>query len=278
VLTKGASGTFAPVAESLVGNHTIAHPAGIRITVLATQLTVLAVEAIVADAVVATLADVAVATVLARTLGTKVNLVLTVATHVAGSAVAVIVVDQLDTVQGAGIGAGIAQALIDVTLAAGTHESWLADALEASYPIDATAIIVARSWFAVIFVDLTDDANGAGRTAAAEVHHAVVAGATILAGIRGTIVDVQFAVLTLEALTTAALVGTNEIPAGSAILTWLRLALVDLLLAVAARISLGTVADMAVPVVLARSVVAQLPQAQSLPVGCILAGDGLDIT
>lgn len=108
MLTQCAPWTLASIAESLVRDNTVTHTAGIRITILTTQLTVLTVESIITDAVVATLSDITIATILARTLGTKVHLVLTVPTHMSRSTVAVIVIDQLDAVQCAGIRTGIA--------------------------------------------------------------------------------------------------------------------------------------------------------------------------
>lgn len=202
---------------------------------------------------------------------------LTVASHVSGTAIAVIIVDQLHAIQGAGIGAGITQALIDIALTACAHETRWTRALEATDTINAAAIVVTRSGHTIIMVQLTDDAQCAGRAAAAEVLHKIMAGAAILAGIRCTIINVQLTVLSLEALTTLALIGTHQIPAGASILTRLRGTLIDILLAVAARISLAAIADMAIEMILAGSIVAQLLHGQPLALRCILAADRLDI-
>lgn len=274
--SRCATGAFTAIAAGIVHNAH-ARLAGIRVTILSTVLTILAIVALGTDTVVSTLLGAAHSAILARRLCTEVHLVLTVPSHVSGPAIAVIVVHQLHAVQGACIGAGVAEALVDVTLTACTHKARWARALESADTIDAAAIVVACPRHAVIVVQFTNDAQCAGRATAAEALHQVMACAAILAGIRRTIIDVQLTVLSLEALATLALVGAHQIATGAAVLARLRGALVNVLLAIAARIALAAVADMAVQVILARAIVAQLLHCESLALCRILATDRLHV-
>lgn len=215
--SRCAAGAFTAIPAGIVHNAH-ARLAGIRVTVLSTVLTVLAIVTLRTDTVVSTLLGAADAAILARRLCTEVHLVLTVASHVSRSAIAVIIVHQLHAVQGPCIRAGITEALIDVTLTACTHKTRWARALETADTINAATIVVACPRHTIIMIQFANDAQCAGRAAAAETLHKVMACAAILARIRCTIIDVQFTVLSLEALTTMALIGAHQIPTGASVL------------------------------------------------------------
>lgn len=85
------------------------------------------------------------------------DLDLAVATHVAGAAVAVVVVDELYTVLRARAGARVAETLVDVSLAPRSHESGRTLALEPAHLVHTRAVVVTRPWHTVVHVDLTDD-------------------------------------------------------------------------------------------------------------------------
>ena len=95
------------------------------------------------------------------------------------------------------------------------------------------------------------------RAAALELVDKIMAGSSVLAGIRATVVHVKFTVLPLESSGALALVRSDEIFAGGSVLTGRRVAFVDLLLAVAAGVSVGAVAPVTVANIFARSVVTQ---------------------
>lgn len=137
-----------------------------------------------------TLLGAADAAILARRLCTEVYLVLTVTSHVTGSTIAVIIVDQLHAIQSAGIRAGIAEALVDVALAACSNETGRTRALKAADTINAATIVMACSGYTIIVIQLANDAQCAGRATAAEALHKIVACAAVLAWIRCTIVNV----------------------------------------------------------------------------------------
>lgn len=105
-----------------------------------------------------------------------------------------------------------------------------------------------------------------------------MADATISARVWLALVNVQFAILTLEALLADALVRPNQIFAVATVPTGLTLALVDLLLTVGTRVALLAATAMGVSNVLASSFVAQLLHVDTLPGGSVLARDHLDVT
>jgi len=100
-----------------------------------------------------------------------------------------------------------------------------------------------------------------------------------LTGVLFAVVDVELAVVPLVAAGAEALVGTNQVLAGGTILARVRRTLIDLVLAVAAVVALRAVALVAVAGIPATpSILAKLVSPDiSLP-GCNLAGDGLDVT
>lgn len=83
-----------------------------------------------------------------------------------------------------------------------------------------------------------------------------MAGATILARIAHTIVDVQFAVLSLESNRTLTVVGTDHISTGGSVLTRCRVTFVDLDAAVATGIAFVATTTMTIADILTGSVVA----------------------
>lgn len=176
--------------------------------------------------------------VLTRRIRAKVDLTLTMPSHVPGLAVTMIIIDQLHAIQSPRSRARIGKTLVDVSLAPGPDESRRALAIETADPIDAGPVIVASPWRAVVVVDLAKVAQGARGTGALEVVDEVVARAAILARVGLAVVDVQLAVLALEALGAVASVGADQVLAGGAVLAGGRLAFVDLALAVRARVAL----------------------------------------
>lgn len=85
-----------------------------------------------------------------------------------------------------------------------------------------------------------------------------MARASVLAWVREAVVDVQLAVLSLEALGALALVRADQVLAHGAVLARGRLALVDLLLAVRAGVPVEAVAAVRVADVVTCAVVTEL--------------------
>lgn len=154
------------------------------------KFTVFAIESIRTDTMVTTLLRGADASILTRRIGAKVHLILAVSAHVAGFTVAVVVVDQLNAVQCASIRARIRQTLIDVTFATRTHKSRRAGTFKTAHAIDTSAIVVARTRLTIVLIEFTNNAQSTGRTGTAEGLNEIVAGASILTGIRRAVINV----------------------------------------------------------------------------------------
>lgn len=105
------------------------------------------------------------ASVLARGVGAEVDFGVTMSPHVAGFAIAMVVVDELNAVLCPGIGARIGQAFIDVAFASRANESWRAFTLEAADFVDACAVVMARVLLTIVdvnFADFSERSEGAG--------------------------------------------------------------------------------------------------------------------
>lgn len=96
----------------------------------------------------------------------------------------------------------------------------------------------------VVQVDVTNYSQCSGWAAADKLLDHVVTGAAILARIRLAIINVEFTVLTLEALRTNALVIADLVLARAAILTRRRFAFVHLGRTIRSRVALMTVTSM----------------------------------
>lgn len=136
---------------------------------------------------------------------------------------------------------------------------------------------MARGHHAIVNVDLAYETKSAGWTGACKVVDQIVTSTTVLARIWSAVIDVEFAVLSLEALGALALVRSDEILAGSAVLTWRRVALVYLLLAVGAGVTVKTVTTMTIAYVFASAVVAETAFRHALPYGSVFTRDHLHV-
>lgn len=96
---------------------------------------------------------------------------------------------------------------------------------------------MAGSFETFIDVDLTENAQRAVRTRTGKGVDQVVADTTVLAWIRIAVVDVVFAIGTLETRRTGARVGADQIFAGGSILTGSGITLVDFVLTVTTRVT-----------------------------------------
>jgi hypothetical protein len=209
---------------------------GLVFTAAAQELAVQAAVAGGAGAHVAVFARGAYAAILTGAVLTEVSLCLTVSSHEAVFANAVVVVDQLDALLGAAGRAGVGQALVDISFTSGSDKAWSTFAFVASDFVNTGSSVMAGSFETLVNIDLTEYSKGSVRTRAPEVIHQIVTGSTVLTGVSFTVVDVEFAVAPLVAFGTGALVGANQIFAGGAVLTGIGQAFVDLTLAVAAVI------------------------------------------
>lgn len=162
----------------------------------------------------------------------EVPLGLTVATLPARSAVALVVVGQLDALLGAHRGTGVGQTFVDISLATGPDETSSAPALVPSNLVHTGAPVVTSSFEALIDIDLTEKTHGAVGTGTPEVIDQVVTDAIVLAGLGVAIINIELAVLALETRGTDALVGSDEVFAGGSIPAGLGQTLIDLILAV----------------------------------------------
>lgn len=278
-LTVGAAGserTLASIAAA-IEHLTRARVAWIRVAIVAGELAVFAIETISADAMMAIVLRRTESAVLARRRRAQVHFDLAMASHVTGFAAAVVVVDQLDAVKRARIGARIRQALVDVALAFRAHEAGRTPAVVAAHLVDARTIVVARVRLAVVRVDFAVVAERSGRARANAAVDQIVARATVSARIRFAVVDVELTVLALESFAANALIRADQILARAPILARCRFAFVDLLLAVRAHVALHTVAFVRIAEILARPVVAQMIHVHALPLRRILAGHHFNV-
>lgn len=173
---------------------------------MAGEFAVLAVVTVSAYAMVSALPNGTDSSIQARRVGAEVNLDLAVSSHVTGLAVAVVVIDQLDAVQGSRVRAWVRQTLVDVAFTAGSYEARWTAAFESSNLVDTAAVVVASTRHAVVRVDLAQHSERSRWTRALVVVDQIVADTSVAARVWLALVDVEFAVLTLEALLADALV------------------------------------------------------------------------
>lgn len=243
-LTVGSScagWTVTPVAHAAVGYATRASvQTRLGVTVRSRELTVVSVVVARADAGVSGLFSGTDTSILTGRAVAEVDLNLAVPAHVAGLAVAVVVVHQLHAVLGTGSSARVGQTLVDVTFATRTDESWRALALEASNFVDAGAVVMAGIDDTVVDIDFAEVSESSGWARAAEVANEIMTGSTVLTRVETAIVNVQLAVLSLESLGAVALIRSHEVPASSSVLARCGVTLIDFGLAVASGVALVT--------------------------------------
>lgn len=123
----------------------------------------------------------------------------------------------------------------------------------------------------VVDVDFAYKTKSAGWTGTCEVVDQIVTGTTVLAGIWLAIIDVEFAVLTLETLGTLALIRTDEIFARCTILTWRRVAFIYLFLTVRAGVTIEAMTTMTIAYIFAGAIIAKTFLRHALSYGGIFA-------
>ena len=138
------TGRAAAEESLLIGTTAAAVLARIRVA-LRVGIAVFARESRRTDARVSRLGAAAHAAVVARRALAEVDLHLAVASHESRFAVAAVVVDQLDAVEGPARRAGIREAFVDVALAARTHEARRTLALETADLVHACSSVMTCS-------------------------------------------------------------------------------------------------------------------------------------
>lgn len=136
--------------------------------------------------------------ILARRAFTEIDFRFAVNTHVTWFAVAMVVIDELNTVLSAKGRAGVREALVDVSFTARTNKTWRTLTLIAAYFVSTSTVVVANPLHTVVHVDFTNIPQSSRRARAAVAVNKIVAGAAILTGIRGAVVDVEFTVKPLK--------------------------------------------------------------------------------
>lgn len=277
VLPGGAQGTLAGVVRSVV----LTSAAVLTRRAVANSTGVFAVLSVVSRRANANMPTFTVGTntaVLAGIVLTKVSLGLTVATHPARLAVALIVVDQLDAVLGSEDRTRIGQAFIDVAFASGSDEARLALTFVPADFVDTAAAVMTSPFEALIDIDLAEETHGAVRAGTLEVVDQIMANTVVLAGIGIAVIDVVLAVLALESDGTLTTVGADEIFAAAPVLARVRVAFVDLVLAVAPVVSVRANALVAVAeVATVSSILAEIFNCYSPLPGSDRARDLLDV-
>jgi len=179
------------------------------------------------------------ASVLARISLAKVSSRFTVATHPSGTANAVVVVDELDTLLCSQRRARIGKTFVDISLTSGANVSGWTFTFVSTDFIDTNSSMMAGPIKTLVDVDFAKDANGSMGTSAFEIVDQIVADSIVLARVGQAVIDVVLTVLALKSWRAVTLVSANEISTSSSILTGIRLALIDFLLAVAALVAIS---------------------------------------
>lgn len=122
-------------------------------------------------------------------------------------------------VTGGTISAGLRVTFVDFILTIGTGESALTRTIVAIYPIDACSTVHARTFCTVLVVCLTVHTTEAQFAGAGIRVHVLCTGRPILTRHRETLVDVDFAMLTLKAIHAKAGIISNPIQTSSTVLT-----------------------------------------------------------
>ena len=214
------------------------------------------------------------ASIVAGVRGTESLLDVTVSASVSGFAVALIVVEELDTVGSSLGGAGVGQTLVDVSLTPVPGVSGATLAGEAANLVHTRASIEAGAHVAVIKVLLAILSISSRRTGALELANEVETRAPVVTGIASTLVDVPLALGALKSLGALTAVGGEQVCAGGAVVTGVGAASVRLVLAVGAPEPVGAVAGVGEPgVAAAAPVPAQAGHGGALAVGRHLAAD-----
>ncbi len=211
ISTGGTQRAIAHVAFPIRNSANPAVLARIRLAVVPARLAVLPVVPFRTRALVSRVDRRANPAVLARRSRAEVHLGLAMPPHETRFTVAMVVVDQLDAVQSTGVRARVRQTLVDVALAARTHEPWRTLAIEAADLIQASTVIVASAGAAVVDVDLAQEAESTRGTTAREPVDQIVTSATVLARVGFAVVDVELAILPLEAFGAVARVRPDEV-------------------------------------------------------------------
>lgn len=153
----------------------------------------------------------------------------TTLTCISGAAFAAIAVGELDAIVGASGVTGVRQTLVDVTFTSLAYVTCWAHALVTSNAVYTLSIVEALGlvgqWVtgrgAVIQIDLTVDtlcSSGAGALVRVDE---VNAGASILTGLRLTLIDLFGAVYTVVARDTLTTVASQIVSTGGSILAWI---------------------------------------------------------
>lgn len=157
-------------------------------------------------------------------------------------AVALVVVQELYTVRGAVVGAGVGQTLVDVTLAPGPGVARTTLAGEASDLVHTDSTIETCSDVAVVKILLTQRSFCSRRTGAFELSNEIDTSASIMTRVPSTLIDVNLALRTHETLWTLTTVSRHEVAAGCSIVARVGGAGVRFMLTVGAPVALDTVA------------------------------------
>lgn len=223
--------------------------------------------------------DMTMASIVAGVGGTESLLDVTVAASISGLAVALIVVQELDTVRGPVGGAGAGQTLVDVSLTPVAGVSGATLAAEAAHLVHTRASIEAGSHVAVIKILLAVLAVCSRRTGALELANQVKTRAPVMAGVASALVDVPLALGALESLGALTAVGGEQVGARGAVVTRVGAARVRLVLAVGAPEPVAAVAGVGeAGVATGAPVPAQARHGGPLAVGRHLAADLSHVT
>ena len=186
--------------------------------------------------------DMTMASIVAGVGGTESLLDITVAASISGLAVALIVIQELDTVCGPVGGARVGQTLVDVSLTPVTRVSGATFTAKAAHLVHTSASIEAGSHVAVIKILLAVLAVCSRRTGALELADQVKTRAPVVAGVASALVDVPLTLGSLESLGALTAVGGEQVSARGAVVTGVGAARVRLVLAVGAPEPIAAVA------------------------------------
>ena len=134
--------------------------------------------------------------------GAEVLLDVTMTTSPSLFAVALIIVEELNTVRSAVVGAGVGQTLVDVSLAPGASVSCSTLASEASYLVNIDTSVETCSNVTIIKIFLTQSSLGSRRTGTFKLSHQVNAGTSIMTWVASTFIDVNLTLRTHKTLGT----------------------------------------------------------------------------
>lgn len=145
--------------------------------------------------------------ILTRILLAEIPLDLTVPSHPSRLAVTFVVINQLHAVASSFAVTRVGQAFIDVSFASLSGKSRNALAFVSSYFVETMTPMMTSSFVAFIEILLAQLSDSSRRAGAGEIVDKIIAGSSISARIRSTIVDIVFALSSLESWRT----GTAEV-------------------------------------------------------------------